>query len=66
MADVIAQVMRLASYYDIDIEKTFIEARRECLEIMILSVEFPCWRYCMQFSSIFYKGQIIIVINIPD
>lgn len=29
MADVIAQVMRLASYYDIDLEKAFIEARAD-------------------------------------
>jgi len=29
MADVIAQVMRLASYYDIDLEKAFIEARED-------------------------------------
>lgn len=29
MADVIAQVMRLASYYDIDLEKAFIDARED-------------------------------------
>lgn len=29
MADVIAQVMRLADYYDIDLEKAFIEARED-------------------------------------
>lgn len=29
MADVIAQVMRLASYYDIDLEKAFIAARED-------------------------------------
>ena len=29
MADVIAQVMRLAFYYDIDLEKAFIEARKD-------------------------------------
>lgn len=29
MADVIAQVMRLADYYKIDLEKAFIEARRD-------------------------------------
>lgn len=29
MADVIAQVMRLASYYNIDLEKAFIEARED-------------------------------------
>ncbi len=27
MADVIAQIMRLASYYNIDLENAFIEAR---------------------------------------
>jgi len=29
MADVIAQVMRLAEYYNIDLEKAFIEARED-------------------------------------
>ena len=29
MADVIAQVMRLADYYNIDLEKAFIEARED-------------------------------------
>jgi len=29
MADVIAQVMRLADYYEIDLEKAFIEARED-------------------------------------
>ena len=29
MADVIAQVMRLAAYYDIDLEKAFIVARED-------------------------------------
>lgn len=29
MADVIAQVMRLADYYDINLEKAFIEARED-------------------------------------
>lgn len=29
MADVIAQVMRLADYYHIDLEKAFIEARKD-------------------------------------
>lgn len=29
MADVIAQVMRLADYYNIDLEKAFIEARKD-------------------------------------
>ncbi len=29
MADVIAQVMRLATYYNIDLEKAFIEARED-------------------------------------
>lgn len=29
MADVIAQVMRLASFYNIDLEKAFIEARED-------------------------------------
>lgn len=29
MADVIAQVIRLASYYNIDLEKAFIEARED-------------------------------------
>lgn len=29
MADVIAQVMRLAEYYKIDLEKSFIEARED-------------------------------------
>lgn len=29
MADVIAQVMRLAMYYNIDLEKAFIEARED-------------------------------------
>ena len=29
MADVIAQVMRLASYYDIDLEKSFVAARED-------------------------------------
>lgn len=29
MADVIAQVMRLAQYYNIDLEKAFIEARED-------------------------------------
>jgi len=29
MADVIAQIMRLASYYHIDLEKAFIEARKD-------------------------------------
>jgi NTP pyrophosphatase (non-canonical NTP hydrolase) len=29
MADVIAQVMRLAEYYSIDLEKAFIEARED-------------------------------------
>ena len=29
MADVIAQVMRLADYYGIDLEKAFIEARED-------------------------------------
>ena len=29
MADVIAQVMRLADYYDIDLEKAFIDARED-------------------------------------
>ena len=29
MADVIAQIMRLASYYNIDLEKAFIKARQD-------------------------------------
>ena len=29
MADVIAQVMRLADYYKIDLEKAFVEARED-------------------------------------
>ena len=29
MADVIAQVMRLADYYNIDLEKAFIQARED-------------------------------------
>ena len=29
MADVIAQVMRLAEYYQIDLEQAFIEARED-------------------------------------
>lgn len=29
MADVIAQVIRLAAYYNIDLEKAFIEARKD-------------------------------------
>lgn len=29
MADVIAQVMRLADYYQIDLEKAFVEARKD-------------------------------------
>ena len=29
MADVIAQIMRLADYYEIDLEKAFIEARED-------------------------------------
>lgn len=29
MADVIAQVIRLAEYYNIDLEKAFIEARED-------------------------------------
>jgi len=29
MADVIAQVMRLADYYNIDLEKAFVEARED-------------------------------------
>ena len=29
MADVIAQVMRLADYYQIDLEQAFIEARED-------------------------------------
>ncbi len=29
MADVIAQVIRLASYYDIDLEKAFVQARED-------------------------------------
>lgn len=29
MADVVAQIMRLADYYEIDLEKAFIEARED-------------------------------------
>ncbi len=41
MADVIAQVMRLADFYKIDLEKAFIEAREDVFSLVSKTISMP-------------------------